>query len=195
LSVHSLIRLTSNKLKIITCSFSVTQRDTKFAFWVVESQRLFLRQFRSLLRLQFPAKKVFRLISCRVYFSTKQFLILIVKFIFNMMQKLSSTEVRISEFLKCLKIILLTQSSGSAGSSNTPPPPQPKAQRRSVFATITDTISKVFSSEEPAEPAFNISSPYNFKHTHHVQADPHSSTGFAVMFLINYFSRPKQFSL
>lgn len=52
--------------------------------------------------------------------------------------------------------------------------------RRSVFTKVTDAIKGLFEAEEPAEPEFNISSPYNFKHTHHVQADPHSSTGFAV---------------
>lgn len=38
----------------------------------------------------------------------------------------------------------------------------------------------VFTMEEPQPQNFEISAPYNFKHTTHVQADPHSSTGFSV---------------
>jgi serine/threonine protein kinase len=54
----------------------------------------------------------------------------------------------------------------------------PENRRRSVFEKVTGAIKSVFGSDEAA-PNFEISSPYNFKHTHHVQADPHSSTGFA----------------
>lgn len=52
-------------------------------------------------------------------------------------------------------------------------------KRKSIFGKVTSAILNVFGTEEAAPaPNFEISSPYNFKHTHHVQADPHSSTGF-----------------
>ncbi len=38
----------------------------------------------------------------------------------------------------------------------------------------------VFGGDEPPPPNFEISAPFNFKHTHHVQADPRTSTGFSV---------------
>lgn len=49
-----------------------------------------------------------------------------------------------------------------------------------MFQKVTGAILGVFGADEPAEPKFEISAPFNFKHTHHVQADPHSSTGFSV---------------
>ena len=49
-----------------------------------------------------------------------------------------------------------------------------------MFQKVTGAIFGVFGADEPAEPKFEISAPFNFKHTHHVQADPHSSTGFSV---------------
>lgn len=52
--------------------------------------------------------------------------------------------------------------------------------RRSVFQKITSTILGVFGGEDSPEPNFEISAPFNFKHTHHVQADPRTSTGFSV---------------
>eukprot|EP01039_Chlorochromonas_danica_P001491 gene1491-1625_t len=55
---------------------------------------------------------------------------------------------------------------------------EPRAARKSVFQKMTSALFGVFGSEEPAKTNFEISSPYNFKHHAHVQADPHSSTGF-----------------
>jgi hypothetical protein len=52
--------------------------------------------------------------------------------------------------------------------------------RRSVFQKMTSALMNVFSPDEPAVPNFEISAPYNFKHTAHVQIDPHTSTGFSV---------------
>lgn len=60
-----------------------------------------------------------------------------------------------------------------------PQPAEEKSARRSVFQKMTSAIMNVFSSEEPQPHNFEISAPYNFKHTTHVQADPHSSTGFS----------------
>lgn len=51
-------------------------------------------------------------------------------------------------------------------------------KRKSIFHRLGSMIP-FFGSESEEEPKFEISSPYNFKHTHHVQADPHSSTGFS----------------
>lgn len=45
---------------------------------------------------------------------------------------------------------------------------------------MTSAITNLFSSEETPPPNFEISAPYNFKHTTHVQIDPHTSTGFSV---------------
>ena len=58
-------------------------------------------------------------------------------------------------------------------------------KRRSVFAKFTSAIKNVFGVEDNDEPSFEISKPYNFKHTTHVQADPHSSTGFSVIYYLN----------
>lgn len=43
---------------------------------------------------------------------------------------------------------------------------------------MSSAILSVFGSEEEPVSKFEISSPYNFKHNAHVQADPHTSTGF-----------------
>lgn len=52
-------------------------------------------------------------------------------------------------------------------------------RKNSIFGKVSSAIVSVFGSNEAEPPRnFEISSPYNFKHTHHVQADPHSSTGF-----------------
>lgn len=48
---------------------------------------------------------------------------------------------------------------------------------------VTSVFSSMFTGEEEAEPTFEISQPYNFKHACHVQADPHSSTGFTVIII------------
>jgi hypothetical protein len=57
--------------------------------------------------------------------------------------------------------------------------------RKSVFQKVTSAIKNVFGGEDAAEPTFEISAPFNFKHTHHVQADPHSSTGFSVSIIVS----------
>ncbi|KAJ1409764.1 kinase-like domain-containing protein [Ochromonadaceae sp. CCMP2298] len=44
---------------------------------------------------------------------------------------------------------------------------------------MSKAIGSVFGGEDEAEPNFVISEPFNFKHTHHVQADPRTSTGFS----------------
>lgn len=54
-------------------------------------------------------------------------------------------------------------------------------KRKSVFAKFTSAIKNVFGVEDNVGSNFEISKPYNFKHTTHVQADPHSSTGFSVI--------------
>lgn len=51
-------------------------------------------------------------------------------------------------------------------------------KRKSIFQRI-GALVPFFGNEQEEEPKFEISSPYNFKHTHHVQADPHTSTGFS----------------
>ena len=44
---------------------------------------------------------------------------------------------------------------------------------------MSDLFTKLVLGEP--EPEIEIGAPYNFQHVQHVQADPHSSTGFSVL--------------
>mmetsp|Transcript_23471 Transcript_23471/g.39110 ORF Transcript_23471/g.39110 Transcript_23471/m.39110 type:complete len:412 (+) Transcript_23471:245-1480(+) len=70
---------------------------------------------------------------------------------------------------------------GTKQSATGPPPVTAPAAGSSAKprTSVFQKIMSVFGSEEAAEPEFQISAPYNFKHTHHVQADPRTSTGFS----------------
>lgn len=54
-------------------------------------------------------------------------------------------------------------------------------KKKNIFSRVTTSILNVFGVDDNEEPTFEISKPFNFKHTTHVQADPHSSTGFSVI--------------
>lgn len=59
---------------------------------------------------------------------------------------------------------------------------KPAQRKNSLIGRMSSAIVSVFGASEGQDASphnFEISSPYNFKHTHHVQADPHSSTGFS----------------
>eukprot|EP00595_Chromulina_sp_UTEXLB2642_P001283 CAMPEP_0196768272 /NCGR_PEP_ID=MMETSP1095-20130614/42540_1 /TAXON_ID=96789 ORGANISM="Chromulina nebulosa, Strain UTEXLB2642" /NCGR_SAMPLE_ID=MMETSP1095 /ASSEMBLY_ACC=CAM_ASM_000446 /LENGTH=344 /DNA_ID=CAMNT_0042137607 /DNA_START=88 /DNA_END=1119 /DNA_ORIENTATION=+ len=48
-----------------------------------------------------------------------------------------------------------------------------------IFTRFTNTLRNAFSSTDDNDDDIQISQPYNFKHEQHVQADPHTSTGFS----------------
>eukprot|EP01035_Chromulina_nebulosa_P017006 gene17006-22508_t len=48
-----------------------------------------------------------------------------------------------------------------------------------IFTRFTNTLRNAFSSTDDNDEDIQISQPYNFKHEQHVQADPHTSTGFS----------------
>lgn len=68
------------------------------------------------------------------------------------------------------------------------------SKKKNIFSRVTTSILNVFGVDDNEEPTFEISKPFNFKHTTHVQADPHSSTGFSVSDLFAVFVTSKKSS-